>query len=171
MKLCPPSPVGDNRELLMVPRQWRSASSHHGSQQPRSPPAPQENNGDISTLPKTIGAVSSQGLATSGLFRAKGTHPPPSPWPCHIWGTGPSHSSRTAGMQGHSQPPLFIVPFGHLLVPALSGIFCLCHLGWSIVCGMPEWKDCPPKAAPARPAASTCVFPLPLSLSVCVHPG
>lgn len=76
--------------MLMVPRQWRSASSHHGSQQRRSPPAPQENNGDISTLPKTIGAVSSQGLATSGLFRAKGTHAPSSPWPCHNWGTCPS---------------------------------------------------------------------------------
>lgn len=74
----------------MVPRQWRSANSHHGSEQLRSPPAHPENNGDISALPKTIGAASSQNLPTSGLFYARDTCPPSSPQPCGMWGKGPS---------------------------------------------------------------------------------
>lgn len=159
----------------MVPRQWRSGSSHHGSEQPRSPPAPQENKGDISTLPKTIGAVGSQGLATSGLFRARGTHPRSSPRPCGIWGTGPSWLIQDCWDAGTFPTPPFYCPLGHLLVPAVSGTFCLCHLGWSIFSGTPEWRDRPQKAAPAHPAASTCAFPLrnafPLCLSVCLHPG
>ena len=143
--------------MPMVPRQWRSTSSHHGSEQLRSPPAPQENNGDISTLQKTIGAAGSQCLATSGLFHARGMCPLSSPQPCGIWGMGSSRPIQVSWDAGPSQPPLFTVPLATSSChPRVASSTCVVLVG---PFSLGHQSDHPKKVTPTHPAASTSCFP------------
>lgn len=73
MKLPPLHPMRTTVCCFLSPEKCQQPLSNQGPLLP-----PQENNGDISTLPKTIGAAGSQGLATSCLYHPRGMHPLPS---------------------------------------------------------------------------------------------